>query len=86
VFSGKLRDPDTATVVRESGGKVLTIDGPFVESKEHLGGFYIIEAGDLDGALAWASRVTSATKMPIEVRPLSFTGELKDALGQSASA
>jgi hypothetical protein len=86
VFSGRLHDSDMATVVRGSAGRVVTTDGPFVESKEHLGGFYIIEAEDLDAALAWASRVTSATGMPIEVRPFAFTGELKDALGQAASA
>ncbi len=69
VFSGRLHDPDTATVVRESGGEVVSTDGPFAESKEHLGGFYIIEAEDLDAALAWASKVTGAIKAPIEVRP-----------------
>jgi hypothetical protein len=52
-----------------SGGEVVTTDGPFVESKEHLGGFYIIQAEDLDAALAWASRVTAAINVPIEVRP-----------------
>ena len=71
VFSGRLHDPDTATVVRISGGEVLTTDGPFVEAKEHLGGFYIIQAEDLDGALGWASRVTGAIKVPIEVRPFA---------------
>jgi hypothetical protein len=71
VFSGRLHDPDTATVVRISGGEVVTTDGPFVESKEHLGGFYIIQAEDLDAALAWASKVTSAIKVPIEVRPFA---------------
>ena len=71
VFSGRLHQPDTATVVRISDGEVLTTDGPFVESKEHLGGFYIIQADDLDAALAWASRVTGAIKAPIEVRPFA---------------
>jgi hypothetical protein len=71
VFSGRLHDPDTATVVRISGGEVVTTDGPFVEAKEHLGGFYIIQAEDLDAALAWASRVTDAIKAPIEVRPFA---------------
>jgi hypothetical protein len=71
VFSGRLTEPDTATVVRVSDAKVLTTDGPFVESREHLGGFYIIEAEDLDAALAWASRVTTAVGMPIEVRPFA---------------
>jgi hypothetical protein len=68
-FSGRLHEADTATVVRMSGGEVLTTDGPFAESKEHLGGFYIIEADDLDAALAWASKVTAAVGKPIEVRP-----------------
>ena len=69
VFSGRLHEPDTATVVRVSDGELLTTDGPFAESKEHLGGFYIIEAEDLDAALAWASRTTAAVRKPIEVRP-----------------
>jgi hypothetical protein len=69
VFSGRLHEPDSATVVRVSDGEVLTADGPFVESKEHLGGFYIIEAEDLDAALSWASKVTAAINAPIEVRP-----------------
>jgi len=56
VFSGRLTEPDTATVVRTSGGKVLTTDGPFAESKEHLGGFYVIEAEDLDAHASAASR------------------------------
>jgi hypothetical protein len=70
VFSARLHEPDTATVVRVSEGEVLTTDGPFAESKEHLGGFYIIEAPDLDAALAWASKATVAVGRPIEVRPL----------------
>ncbi len=71
VYGGALHGPDTATVVRMSEGDVLTTDGPFAESKEHLGGFYIIEAEDLDAALAWASKVTLAVRTPIEVRPLA---------------
>jgi hypothetical protein len=70
VFGGALHEPDTATVVRVSEGEVLTTDGPFAESKEHLGGFYIIEAEDLDAALAWASKTTATVRKPIEVRPL----------------
>ena len=70
VFSARLHEPDTATVVRVSKGEVLTTDGPFVESKEHLGGFYIIEAKDLDAALDWATKVTRCIHAPIEVRPL----------------
>jgi hypothetical protein len=71
VFSGRLHEPDTATVVRMAAGEVVTTDGPFVESKEHLGGFYVIQAEDLDAALAWASKVTGAIKVPIEVRPFA---------------
>jgi len=71
VISGRLHQPATATVVRMSAGEVVTTDGPFVESKEHLGGFYIIEAEDLDAALAWASKVSKVIKTPIEVRPFA---------------
>jgi hypothetical protein len=70
VFSARLHEPDTATVVRMSAGELLTTDGPFAESKEHLGGFYLIEAEDLDAALVWASKASAAVKRPIEVRPL----------------
>jgi hypothetical protein len=71
VFSARLHEPDTATVVRGSGDEILTIDGPFTESKDHLGGFYLIEAADLDAALGWAAKVTATIKVPIEVRPLA---------------
>jgi hypothetical protein len=70
VLAARLTEPDTATVVRMSDGAVLTTDGPFVESKEHLGGFYLIEADDLDAALTWASKTTAVVGMPIEVRAL----------------
>jgi hypothetical protein len=69
VFSGRLDEPGTATVVRASDGEVLTTDGPFAETKEQLGGFYIIKAENLGAALAWASQVTGAIRVPIEVRP-----------------
>lgn len=75
VFGGALHGPDTATTVRMSSGEVLTTDGPFAESKEHLGGFYILEAEDLDAALAWASKTTAAVKHPIEVRPFRHVSE-----------
>ena len=75
VFSGRLHQPDTATVVRVSNGQVLTTDGPFAESKEHLAGFYIIEAEDLDAALGWATRVTGAIKVPIEVWPFAAVAD-----------
>jgi len=69
LFSGRLTEPDMATVVRVSAGEALMTDGPFVESKEHLAGFYIVEANDLDAALGWAARTSAIVGMPIEVRP-----------------
>jgi len=73
VFSGRLLEPARARVVRPSRGRVKTTDGPYAETKEHLGGFYILEATDLDGALSWASKVTVAINTPIEVRPFMDT-------------
>ena len=69
VFSGRLSEPSEARVVRPSKGRVRAIDGPYAETKEQLGGFYIIEASDLDAAMEWASKVTVAIDTPIEVRP-----------------
>ena len=69
VFAGGLEDPTTATVVRAQGGQVVTTDGPFAETKEQLGGFWIIEVPDLDAALEWAGQATVACRLPVEVRP-----------------
>ncbi len=69
VFAGGLHPPSTATVVRIQDGEVLTTDGPFAETKESLGGFWVIEAADLDAALAWAAKATKACRAPVEVRP-----------------
>jgi hypothetical protein len=69
VFAGGLHPADTATVVRVKDGDVLTTDGPFAETKEQLGGFWIIKAADLDEALAWAAKGAAACKGPVEVRP-----------------
>jgi hypothetical protein len=71
LFSGRLADPDTATVVRSTTGDVITTDGPYLESKEHIAGFYIITADDLDTALSWASQITAIINEPIEVRPFA---------------
>ena len=60
VFAGGLHPATTATVVREDAGEVLLTDGPFAETKEQLGGFWVIEAADLDAALAWARKATVA--------------------------
>jgi hypothetical protein len=77
VFSGALHGPDAATVVRVRDGDPVMTDGPFVEAKEHIAGFYIINADDLDAALAWAGKVADATNHPIEVSPFRATGRVK---------
>jgi hypothetical protein len=73
VFAGGLHPADTATVVRVEDGEVLMTDGPFPEAKEQLGGFWVIEAADLDAALALAAEASTACQAPVEVRP--FQGE-----------
>ena len=70
VFAAGLHDPSTATVLRAREDDVLVTDGPFAEGKEHLGGFTIIEAPDIDAALEWGRRFARAITLPIEVRPL----------------
>jgi hypothetical protein len=69
VFAGGLHPADTATVVRVEDGETLTTDGPFAETKEQLGGFWVVEAPDLDAALALAARGSRACGAPVEVRP-----------------
>lgn len=69
VFSGGLHPASTATVLRQQGGGIVTTDGPFIESKEQIGGITILKAGDLDAALAWGRRLAQAIGVPIEVRP-----------------
>ena len=77
VFGGALHDPEAATVVRVRDGDPVMTDGPFVEAKEHIAGFYVINADDLDAALAWAGKVVDATNHPIEVRPFRATGRVE---------
>jgi hypothetical protein len=86
VFGGALHGPDAATVVRVSDSDVMMTDGPFAESKEHIAGFYIINADDLDAALAWAGKVADATNHPIEVRPFFATGRVADQLDEMPGA
>ena len=69
VFGGGLHPPSTATVVDGTGSEVVTTDGPFAESKEYLGGFWVLEAPDLDAALELARRASAACEAPVEVRP-----------------
>jgi hypothetical protein len=70
VFTGGLHPSSTATVVRLQGTDILITDGPFAEGKEHIGGFTVIKAPDLDSALEWSRKLARATTLPIEVRPL----------------
>lgn len=69
VFSGGLHSADSATVLRHKNGDVIATDGPFIESKEQIGGISIIKASDLDEAMHWARKLARATTTPIEVRP-----------------
>lgn len=69
VFSGGLYPANTATVLRHERGDIITTDGPFIESKEQIGGITVLQAQDLDAALAWARKLARATTTPIEVRP-----------------
>ena len=76
VFNGGLYPPGTATVVRARRGDLLVTDGPYAEGKEHVGGFMIVQAPDLDGALVWARKLAKALTLegqerglPVEVRP-----------------
>jgi hypothetical protein len=73
VFSGRLTDASSATVVNARNGSVIVTDGPFVEAKELIAGFYIVEADDLDAARLWAEKTSAAIGMPIEVRPFVAT-------------
>jgi hypothetical protein len=69
VFAGGLHPSATATVVRAQGGQVITTDGPYAETKEQIGGFWVIKAPDLDAALDWAAKGSAACGWPVEVRP-----------------
>jgi hypothetical protein len=69
VFAGGLHPSSTATVVRLNDRDMLVTDGPFVEGKEHIGGFWVIKVPDLDAALEWGRKAALACAVPIEVRP-----------------
>lgn len=76
VFAGGLHPADTATVVSAETGDIVTTDGPYAESKEQIGGFWVIEAADLDAALEWAGKATVACRGPVEVRPFQDEPEI----------
>ena len=69
LFSGGLQPPSSATVLRHQKGEIVITDGPFIESKEQIGGLTILKAPDLDAAIAWARKLARAVTTPIEVRP-----------------
>jgi len=71
VFSGGLHPPSAATVLRHHGSEIVTTDGPFIESKEQIGGITILKAPDLDVALGWGRKLALAIGTPIEVRPFA---------------
>ncbi|MDX2258192.1 MAG: YciI family protein [Hyphomicrobiaceae bacterium] len=71
VVSGNgLQAPHTATSIRVTDGKRVVADGPFIDTKEQLGGYFIIDVADLDTALAWAARAPCATTGAVEIRPV----------------
>jgi hypothetical protein len=70
VASGRLRPTGSATTVRTTDGRVQVLNGPYAETKEQLGGYYLIEVSDLDAALSWASRCPASTYGAVEVRPI----------------
>ncbi len=85
VFHGGLHSPETtATVVRQSGDDFLITDGPYTETKEHLGGFWIIDVADLDAALGWAKLATVAARVPVEVTPFEMR-DIDELLAASAA-
>ena len=70
IFVGGLRPArDARSLRRKSDGEVLLTDGPYLETKEHIGGFWVLEAADLDEALAWGRKAAIACRAPVEVRP-----------------
>jgi len=70
IFVGGLRPPGSARSLRvRPGGEVLIADGPYLEAGEHVGGFWVLEAGDMDEALAWGRKAAIACRAPVEVRP-----------------
>jgi len=74
VGGAQLQSPDTATMVRVNDGETLTTDGPFAETKEQLGGYFVVECDDLDQAIELAARVPAARGAGVEVRPIVDRG------------
>lgn len=72
VFGAGLQPQSTATVVRAAGGEVSMTDGPYAETKEQMGGFWVIKAADLDAALGWAGKCAAACEGTVELRPMQL--------------
>lgn len=70
VYGAGLQPASSATVVRSAGGEVSMTDGPYAESKEQMGGFWVIDAPDFDAALEWAKKAATACEGPVELRPM----------------
>jgi hypothetical protein len=85
-----LKPTSTATTVRHQNGKPLVMDGPFAETKEQLGGYYILDCKDLDEAIEWAKRIPTECggggHGSVEIRPLQDVSELKKKLEESLAA
>ena len=81
VDCNRLQPPQTATTVRVRSGKVSTTDGPYAETKEQFGGYYVIEARDLNEAIQVASRIPGARRGCVEVRPVAEDAQTLTALG-----
>ena len=81
ISSNRLLPPDTATTVRVRGGKVTTTDGPYAETKEHLGGYFVIEAKDLNEAIRIAAQIPGCWHGCVEVRPIAEDDQTVQALG-----
>jgi len=84
VACNRLLPPGTATTVRLRQGRVSTVDGPYVETKEQLGGYFVIEARDLNEAIQVAARIPGARIGCVEIRPIADDDQTRRALGSSA--
>jgi hypothetical protein len=83
IFVAGLSPASSARSLRaQPDGKVLVTDGPYLETKEHIGGFWVLEAADLDEALAWGRKAAVACRTPVEVRPILLRRTLTEATGR----
>lgn len=86
VAANRLQPPDTATTVRVRNGRVSTTDGPYAETKEQFGGYYVIESRDLNEAIGIASRIPGARYGCVEIRPIAEDAQTVDSLGLAGAA